>query len=380
MIARNSLVDGCRGLSVLLVIVGHVVGYRFALTDERSLPEIGLSFGLIPSLTSRIFSHVGDLGVDIFFVISGFLITTLLLKEERENHRVNIGAFYIRRVFRILPAFFVYLFALYVVRAHGFIKLENEAFVRSALFTCDFSDVKCSWWLGHTWSLAIEEQFYLAWPLLFVVFRTIRVPTLLATLLILIGVSTYNLVISGFESIALGALVAASPRVRNFLSRFATHWSVSIAVVALLARPLLTGRLVGLMPESLQVHFYALLYAIVAGLVALVFFGTIARKGPLVPFVESRLIQKIGLFSYSIYLWQQLGTAPEVWLETITGADVLYARYPIAASMFTIPAVASYFLIEKPFVRVGKALSDAASIERRGLAEPSLAKCRGDSS
>jgi peptidoglycan/LPS O-acetylase OafA/YrhL len=372
MITRNGLVDGCRGFSVLLVILGHLVGYRFAPTNDRLLPEIGMSFDLVPLLASRMFSHIGDLGVDIFFVISGFLITALLLNEEQKYSRINIGAFYVRRACRILPAFVVVLFALYFARAEGLIKLDNEAFLRSALFTCDFFDVKCSWWLGHTWSLGIEEQFYLAWPLLFVLMKAVRAPTLMAILVALIGVSTYNIVLSSFEPIALGALVAAAPRVRTLFSRFATDWSVSLALAALLLRPLLPGRLMDLVPLFFHPSFYALLNAAVAGLVALIFFGTIDGKGPLALIVQNRLLQKIGVLSYSIYLWQQLGTAPELWLGTVTGADVLYAHYPIAASLFIVPAVISYYVVERPFIRMGKALSDAISSNRRNLIKPNL--------
>jgi peptidoglycan/LPS O-acetylase OafA/YrhL len=101
-----------------------------------------------------------------------------------------------------------------------------------------------------------------------------------------------------------------------------------------------------------------LIHAASPFLTAIVFFGSIARSGPLVPLIESRLIQKIGLASYSIYLWQQLSTAPENWNGAITGADVLYGHYAFAASFFFVPAVISYLLVERPLVRLGKALSD----------------------
>jgi peptidoglycan/LPS O-acetylase OafA/YrhL len=330
------------------------VGYRFAISEERPLGEIGLSLDLITSLISRLLSPVGDIGVQIFFVISGFLITTLLINEEKANDQVSIGAFYVRRIFRILPAFAAFLVAVFLLRAAGLIQLANESFERSALFVCNFSVPKCSWWLAHTWSLGVEEQFYLAWPLLFVVLKTARVAALVAFLLMFIVGSLYFTPLANFEPIAIGALVAASPNVRKSVARLATNWSVGVAFGVLLLKPLLPGRLIALFPESLVVMGAS----IVPLLTAIVFFGTVARKGPLVPLADNQLVQKLGLISYSVYLWQQIGTAPEIWVETITGADVLYAHYTVAASLFIVPAAASYLMIERPFIRMGKVLSD----------------------
>ena len=239
MIERSPLIDGCRGVSVLLVIVNHLLAFRFPLSDQRPLSELGLSLDLVPPLISRLMLPFAGLGVQIFFVISGFLITTLLIREEKADHQISIGAFYIRRIFRILPAFMVFMFTLFALRAAGIIQLDNEAFGRSALFVCNFSIEKCSWWLAHTWSLGVEEQFYLAWPLLFVVVKSTRVPALVAIILMLIAGSLYCPPLVSFEPIAIGALVAASPRTQVFLSRFVTNWSVNIAIGVLLLRSLL---------------------------------------------------------------------------------------------------------------------------------------------
>src|SRR5215210_240487 len=109
----------------------------------------------------------GFLGVTVFFVISGFLITTLLLREEARTGSVSLKRFYIRRVFRILPIYYL-TFLLFAVLILGlglgsevdrfedalpyFVSYQNE-FAPAAPF-------------GHSWSLAIEEKYYLAWPLL----------------------------------------------------------------------------------------------------------------------------------------------------------------------------------------------------------------------
>jgi peptidoglycan/LPS O-acetylase OafA/YrhL len=349
VVQRSGLIDGCRGLSVLLVIVGHVVGYRISWPPQPPLHELGFSLDLVQGIAIRVLSPIGGLGVQVFFVISGFLITGLLVSEEQKFGEISIGAFYLRRIFRILPAFALFLLTVLALRAAGLILLEDRAFLISAAFLCNVSEFKCSWWLGHTWSLSVEEQFYLIWPLLFVFLRPERGRALLIILFVLTLASFYYPQLTNFGNIAVGALVATSRQTQEALAKFATRWPVAIAFAVLLFLPLLPGTLA--LPSKL-------INAVNPFLIAIVFFGSIARSGPLVPLIESRLIQKIGLASYGIYLWQQLGTAPESWNGTITGADIVYGHYGLAASFFIVPAVISYLLVERPLVRLGKRLSD----------------------
>jgi peptidoglycan/LPS O-acetylase OafA/YrhL len=109
-------------------------------------------------------SVFGDLGVRTFFVISGFLITTLLLGEYEKRGRISLVDFYIRRVYRIFPAFYVYLAVLLIIAAVGWISLPPADVAFAATYTMNFHAER-TWWLGHLWSLAVEEQFYLVWPL-----------------------------------------------------------------------------------------------------------------------------------------------------------------------------------------------------------------------
>ena len=116
----------------------------------------------------------GVIGVDIFFVLSGFLITTLLLEERHRWGRLAIGKFYARRALRLLPALWFMLFgvAVYALVAHGTRQhdIVNEV-LESALYVRNLP----LWhgaavMLGHTWALLLEEQFYLIWPLIFLLF------------------------------------------------------------------------------------------------------------------------------------------------------------------------------------------------------------------
>ena len=357
--ARNNLIDGWRGLSVLLVVLGHLVAYRFAIPAVGPLHELGISKELFTGLMSRIVGPIGEIGVQIFFVISGFLITSLLIKEEECNSNISILGFYVRRVFRIIPAFSVYLLVLMFLKSANLIEIDSSAFWRSALFTCDFSDFKCTWWLGHTWSLSVEEQFYLVWPWLFIVLKRGRVAAAAIACVVFVAASLRYPQMNAFAHIAAGALVASSSVLQNVLARFAGGWCIVLAAIALLLRPLL--------PVWTEVTALAPL------LTAIVFFGTIFKNGPLVALVDLRFFQKIGIVSYSIYLWQQVGTAPAVWNGTITGAGVLYADFGSLTAFFIIPAIASYLLVERSFIAFGKRLSAVilGSRLRREQAVPS---------
>ena len=153
--------DGIRGIAVLVVVLHH-----FA-------PDIlGHSLSWLTA---------GHLGVDLFFVLSGFLITALLLNENTANGRVSFRRFYRRRAFRLLPALTLFLFGhvlfvltadiqanpLFLQRAVT-AKDEIASLLAAQFFTLnwlgEFGDFRIVIGLGHLWSLSVEEQFYIAWP------------------------------------------------------------------------------------------------------------------------------------------------------------------------------------------------------------------------
>jgi peptidoglycan/LPS O-acetylase OafA/YrhL len=163
--------DGLRALALLLVIAAHV---------RTTLP------------TRSYFS--GGLGVGIFFVLSGFLITILLLREETTAGEVSLGSFYIRRAFRILPP---YLLAIAVYLAVGMIPSQHELRAKFLNGLPYFLTLRNEYIpntlpvaFTHSWSLSVEEKFYFVWPLLFFVLlrnhklRWAVIPITLAPLLL----------------------------------------------------------------------------------------------------------------------------------------------------------------------------------------------------
>jgi peptidoglycan/LPS O-acetylase OafA/YrhL len=149
---RVAELDGLRAFMVLFVVLFHMTDFA------GSLPR-GPGWYII------IVTSLGAIGVNVFFIISGFIITTLLLREMVSAGQVSLAAFYIRRFFRIVPPFAVYLTTLLILGAAGFISISRQNLVWSAFFlgNTGFPDSN-AWFVAHTWSLSVEEQFYLAFP------------------------------------------------------------------------------------------------------------------------------------------------------------------------------------------------------------------------
>src|SRR5579863_595725 len=133
------------------------------------------------------FSMYGALGVDLFFAISGFIITYRLLDEHRLTGTISLRAFYTRRAFRILPAALAFLACISVLGlAWHVIPLDKSQIAASLFFFRNYysSPVAQSWYTGHFWSLSVEEHFYLLWPGLLVWAGVRRIPWLAASLAI----------------------------------------------------------------------------------------------------------------------------------------------------------------------------------------------------
>src|ERR1700722_2137413 len=157
--ARIKELDGWRAISVLLVILAHLGAYRFGhlVSPHRHVFVLATNIGL--------------LGVKVFFLISGFVICRLLILEERRFGSASLSRFYVRRVFRIIPPFFFYLAVVCLLFSLQMIVGSWRAILNAALFLYDFRLIGNCWSVAHTWSLAVEEQFYLIFPTLWMLTR-----------------------------------------------------------------------------------------------------------------------------------------------------------------------------------------------------------------
>ncbi|OYW24304.1 MAG: hypothetical protein B7Z55_02610, partial [Planctomycetales bacterium 12-60-4] len=152
--SRLPSLDGWRALSILMVLGEHTM-------HSKAFPE-----EMRPVLTQFCDGH---LGVRFFFVLSGFLITWLMLSEERRSGTVNLKHFFARRALRILPVYIAFLAVLAILQATTPFHQSVSAWFGSLTFTRNwFYDHHSS---NHLWSISVEEQFYLLWPACFVFFK-----------------------------------------------------------------------------------------------------------------------------------------------------------------------------------------------------------------
>lgn len=152
--ARIQGLDGLRAISVITVIMSHAeLWQRFGISSE--------------SLTS-IFS--ANLGVRMFFALSGFLITFLLIKEQDQTGRINVRDFWIRRVLRIFPLYFLAITIVLLMGYIGWARIPDCTFAYAYTYTLNFAPNECNFSsVSHLWSLAVEEHFYIVWPVVFLV-------------------------------------------------------------------------------------------------------------------------------------------------------------------------------------------------------------------
>jgi peptidoglycan/LPS O-acetylase OafA/YrhL len=322
----------------------------------------------------------GFLGVDVFFVLSGYLITSLLIVERRRTGRISILRFYQRRARRLLPALFALLL---VVGAIGSFWLTQQAAKLRGELVAALTYVT-NWWLiaekssyfgggdrpsplTHLWSLAVEEQFYLVWPLVLILLARVRVSrrAVLTVLVLAITASAVaaallydpwadpSRVYYGTDTRALapltGALLAFSVRPwwhRPDLGRWSRRGLDSIGVCALMLL-VVVAVLLGDNDPLLYRGGFAVIALLAAALVAVA--GHPATR--LGRVLGSQPLRWLGERSYAIYLWHW-----PICVLTRPGVDIPITGWANAAvRVATVVALAelSYRFVERPFRAAG---------------------------
>lgn len=198
--------DGLRGLSVVLVIIYHFTRYA----------------GQIPSppWAVKVACFLGPFGVNIFLVISGYIITRLLHQEFLTNGSVSLRRFYLKRFFRIIPAYWFYILVVCLMGRGGCIVLAAQSVGLALIFVSNFpfyvGPLPGFWFLGHTWSLSLEEQYYLLFPPILWVMLRGKVRSITVVLLVFYALVAAELRIS-YE---ITARFPAVPIDHGFLLKF----------------------------------------------------------------------------------------------------------------------------------------------------------------
>jgi peptidoglycan/LPS O-acetylase OafA/YrhL len=285
---RIPSLDGLRGISIWAVILAHSADhFLFSRIHSHHLRTV--------------LSNSANLGVTIFFVISGFLITSLLLAERTRTSRIDIKRFYKKRVIRIIPAFVLFTGTILLL-----CKVSPQQIVYALTFTTSFFFWQAYQPLQHLWSLSVEEQFYLAWPLIFARgsgdakrwcwLVLIACPVIRA---IFVHQGLTNLDHAAvLDSIAAGCLLAFyRQQIQRAISRV-TGSGILFAALCLMM-PVLS-----LVMNKVESFSWMLvpLTTIVPLFVAVVVGAAIQRKDA---FLNKGPLVWSGLMSYSLYLWQQ---------------------------------------------------------------------------
>jgi len=337
--ARNPALDGLRGVAVAAVVINHL--------RPHALPG-------------------GWLGVDIFFVLSGYLITTLLLREHEGRGRLDLGHFYSRRARRLLPALFLLLATVAVVarvspNEPGFTGLRGDSFAalgyvanwRFVATGASYFNAFAPSPLRHLWSLAVEEQFYLVWPLVLILVLRRRGAR---------GVGVVAITLAAVSAIAMAVLYGNGAHISRIYFGTDTHahsvligcalaaigpaqrrWrgAGAAALVAIAGIAFAFARLSGTGPIAYRGGIVAvsLLTAVVIAAVTMPGgAGAVGRAFSFTPLCA------LGLISYGVYLWH--------WpiIEYVDAPRTGLSGWPLVAVQVGLTlaiATASFLLLER---------------------------------
>ncbi len=354
--------DGLRGVAILMVVATHA---------------------------KAISGWFGDVGVNIFFVLSGFLITSLLLEEWDRFHGISLRRFYARRALRLLPALVVMIGAL--VLWHCLVSPRATG-IRTALDGAIALFYSTNWMFAlglrqpvhvfaHTWTLSIEEQFYLTWPLILVLLlrRTGSRASLLRwvllgmfllaieSVLILIGIpAPYNWLNYATDARAnvlltgciAGIVLCSTPIIHNEKFKRVIKclaWLIGIPgllSVNLLARVLIDFDLIGL--------------EITSGLCAVLILveAVISEKGVLARLLSQRWLVYVGKISYGLYLWHY-----PVFSEVQMRHWPLQYEVLVEVGLTILATLVSFYLIELPALRLKRRFGVAERNREEGTVE-----------
>ena len=330
--------NGLRAIAIMLVIIWHI------------------TFGLnCPSFIYTTSQHLelGNSGIQLFFVVSGFLITGLLLKEKAETGSIHLGRFYLKRLIKIFPVYFAYILVIAILKVTGIAKIDVKDFLAPVLFVSNFFG--SNWLLAHSWTLSVEVQFYLILPLIFIFLP--RHYIFLIAVILLYDLFYFFIRLHPASFAFRGLFLALPPVIFGSILSLALYKNWFKKIHAVLMRPVFAFSLI----LSLIIFFPRLYHParflrvpfdyIVSSLLMTIFLYYAVHcstRNWVYKILNNRLIVYIGLISYGIYIWQQLFFAPAP-LFTLYPA---WAVFPFNVVLAISTGLLSYIFIEKPFLRL----------------------------
>jgi len=352
---RIKSLDGIRGAFIIMVLIAHA----FQTTPEFVANHKELAYYI---------SSFGHLGVRIFFVMSGYLITMLLLKEQQKNGKVNLKDFYIRRAFRIFPTFFLYIFVILMLKWTIVPDIfTNYSLVFFAVFylwnykhlfihEADVNADKGGWFMGHFWSLSMEEQFYLLWPVTFVRFKRttlIRIILVIVILMPFLRVFTFlflpnsrphvsEMLHTGGDAIMIGCLAALLEQAPAFREKYFKYFSDMRIILSVMFFLFVIG--------PIATWYLQAAYNLTIGItmnnisIMILLYWAMYVPSKASDFLNKKFISHLGIASYSLYVWQQLFLTDrnDLWVN----------KFPQNILVAIGVGMASHYLAEKPILKL----------------------------
>ncbi|MDX8141202.1 acyltransferase [Lentzea sp. BCCO 10_0061] len=322
---RFPALDGVRAIAALMVVFFHYGGPGFLQ---------------------------GWLGVQIFFVLSGFLITTLLLREQARDGRINLKEFYRRRAFRILPVYFVVL----LVTAAGLLIAgqfwQNPLGRDFPLYLTFLNEFGHGGAYGQSWSLGVEQKFYLVWPLLaFALLPRWRPAVTVGLMALALAVVPFTVSSDPkgwsvhYFTVLVGcalALVMNNKRGFALIRPFMTPWVILLFLGVHLSVPYISGALDGAIPGFVSV---VPIYAVAVGLML----PALLAPGWAQRLLSARPMVWLGERSYSIYLVQSIAHSI-VLLAGTSGLVMALLTSVVAIGIADL----THRFVELPMIRRGR--------------------------
>ena len=358
---RIPTLDGWRAVAIAAVMVSH--GFLLSGAATRPVRALGYVAG-----------HLGGMGVALFFAISGYLITTLLLEERDRAGRISLRAFYLRRGLRILPPAYLYLSALAIAGDIGSLRepLRRGELASAAFFYSNYWAER-SWHTAHFWSLSMEEHFYLLWPAVLAglgVRRALIVAGVLTAAtavwrpwslahvyLPFPAMQRTDMRLDAFLLACTLAIVLHGPYRAAWLRVLTTWWFRVFSVLALAA--VWARTLAGSAPAIGTLVESALLPCVLVSVVEW-------QGSRVFRVLEWAPLRWVGRISYGLYLWQQFFLAG----PSVTSLPAAAREFLPGVGCTFAAAVLSYYLLEQPLLNYGRALSlRGGRLSRPGLPE-----------
>ncbi|ESU20187.1 hypothetical protein FEDK69T_30390 [Flavobacterium enshiense DK69] len=360
--------NGLRFIAAFLVIIHHI-------EQIKSISKIKNYWGTIPFV-----GIIGKLGVVLFFVLSGFLITYLLLAEECSFKNISIRKFYIRRMLRIWPLYFLIIILAFFILPNidlftlpGYEKevIYSNLLLKLLLYAIFFPNIVLSLlgvvpYASHTWSIGTEEQFYLVWPIILKYFKKHRIILMLIIIVFYLvfakllsthysDILPYKSVIRPFWSsfnidcMAIGGIYAIllfqKSKLLKLLQNNITFYLTIILVTFLVLK--------GVHIPYIHYEFYSILF----GIIILNF----ATNDKIKISLENNILSYLGNISYGLYMYHPIGIVLALAISISNGITTNWLIYPLSFLLTIIIAGLSYKYYESIFLKFKNKFSNIIS-------------------